>query len=198
MDISRQAYYRHNRVADHRSQQDRQIAQFVRHVRMRPPRLGTRKLRYLLPHQPETALRIGRDRLFRVFAEYRLQVRAKRAYHKTTHSFHRFYRHPNLLKPGPQPVEPDAPERAWVADITYMPSLSGPLYLSLVTDVYSRKIVGHHVHEGCMPSRLPGPSARRCSSADHGMPWCITRTAVSSIAPRINRTCMRGTASPAR
>ncbi|RFQ09591.1 IS3 family transposase, partial [Pseudomonas sp. ATCC 13867] len=74
-------------------------------------------------------------------------VAPKRAYHKTTHSFHRFYRHPNLLKPGPQQVLPSAPERVWVADITYLPSLSGPLYLSLVTDAYSRKIVGHHVHD---------------------------------------------------
>ncbi len=41
-----------------------------------------------------------------------------------------------------------APEQVWVADITYLPARSGPLYLSLVTDAYSRKIVGHHVHEG--------------------------------------------------
>ena len=148
MGISRQAYYQRNRSADQRSQQDRQLAQFVQHVRMRQPRLGTRKLHYLLQRQPETALRVGRDRLFRVLAEHRLLVRPKRAYHKTTHSFHRFYRHPNLLKPGPQQVVPDAPERVWVADITYLPSSSGPLYLSLVTDAYSRKIVGHHVHEG--------------------------------------------------
>lgn len=90
---------------------------------------------------------MGRDRLFRVLAEHRLLVKPKRAYHKTTHSFHRFYRHPNLLKPGPQQVLPCAPEQVWVADITYLPSQSGPLYLSLVTDAYSRKIVGHHVHD---------------------------------------------------
>ncbi|PNW65690.1 DDE-type integrase/transposase/recombinase, partial [Aeromonas veronii] len=56
--------------------------------------------------------------------------------------------HPNLLKAGPEQVIPVAPEQVWVADITYLPARSGPLYLSLVTDVYSRKIVGHHVHEG--------------------------------------------------
>lgn len=148
MGISRQAYYQRNRAADRRSHQDRQIAQFVRHLRMRQPRLGTRKLHFLLQHQAEPGLRVGRDRLFRILAEHRLQVLPKRAYHKTTHSFHRFYRHPNLLKPGPQQVQPHAPERVWVADITYLPSQSGPLYLSLVTDAYSRKIVGHHVHEG--------------------------------------------------
>ena len=133
---------------DRRSQQDAQIVQFIQQVRIRQPRLGTRKLHYLLRQQPEALLRVGRDRLFRVLAEYRLLVRPKRAYHKTTHSFHRFYRHPNLLKPGPRQVVPRAPEHVWVADITYLPSSSGPLYLSLVTDAYSRKIVGHHVHEG--------------------------------------------------
>ncbi|WP_107504048.1 IS3 family transposase [Metapseudomonas resinovorans] len=148
MGISRQAYYQRNRAADRRSHQDRQVAQFVRQLRMRQPRLGTRKLHFLLQHQAEPELRVGRDRLFRVLAEHRLQVLPKRAYHKTTHSFHRFYRHPNLLKPGPQQVQPHAPERVWVADITYLPSQNGPLYLSLVTDAYSRKIVGHHVHEG--------------------------------------------------
>lgn len=90
---------------------------------------------------------MGRDRLFQVLGERRLLVVPKRAYHKTTHSFHRFYRHPNLLKPGPEQVVPEAPERVWVADITYLRARSGPLYLSLATDAYSRKIVGHHVHE---------------------------------------------------
>ncbi|MCC4266226.1 DDE-type integrase/transposase/recombinase, partial [Oceanimonas baumannii] len=57
-------------------------------------------------------------------------------------------RHPNLLKAGPDQVTPVAPEQVWVADITYLPAKSGPLYLSLVMDAYSRKVVGHHVHEG--------------------------------------------------
>ncbi len=148
MGLSRQAYYQRNRAADSRCKQDIQVIQFVRHVRMRQPRLGTRKLHFLLQEQRSEALQVGRDRLFRVLAEHRLLVLPKRAYHKTTNSFHRFYRHPNLTKPGPKQITPNAPEQVWVADITYLPSQSGPLYLSLVTDAYSRKIVGHHVHEG--------------------------------------------------
>jgi putative transposase len=148
MGLSRQAYYQRNRAADRRSHQDLQVVQFVRHVRMRQPRLGVRKLHFLLQEQDAALLRVGRDRLFRVLAQHRLLVLPKRAYHKTTHSFHHFYRHPNLLKPGPRQVTPSAPERVWVADITYLPAQNGPLYLSLITDAYSRKIVGHHVHEG--------------------------------------------------
>ncbi|MGN5055195.1 IS3 family transposase [Aeromonas veronii] len=146
--ISRQAYYKRNRVADERHAQGLQVVRFVRQVRLRQPRVGTRKLHYLLQCQDDGGLKVGRDRLFRILAEHRLLVQPKRAYHKTTHSFHRFYRHPNLLKAGPEQVTPVAPEQVWVADITYLPARSGPLYLSLVTDAYSRKIVGHHVHEG--------------------------------------------------
>ncbi|MFM1686332.1 IS3-like element ISAs31 family transposase [Aeromonas salmonicida] len=146
--ISRQAYYKRNRVADVRHAQGLQVVRFVRQVRLRQPRVGTRKLHYLLQGQDDVWLKVGRDRLFRILAEHRLLVQPRRAYHKTTHSFHRFYRHPNLLKAGPEQVTPVAPEQVWVADITYLPARSGPLYLSLVTDAYSRKIVGHHVHEG--------------------------------------------------
>ncbi len=74
-------------------------------------------------------------------------VPIRRAYHKTTHSHHRFRRHPNLLKPGPEQVVACRPNQVWVADITYLPTRHGMSYLSLVTDAYSRKIVGHHVHE---------------------------------------------------
>ncbi|MDE7527529.1 IS3 family transposase [Aeromonas salmonicida] len=146
--ISRQAYYKRNRVADVRHSQGLQVVRFVRQVRLRQPRVGTRKLHYLLQGQDDVWLKVGRDRLFQILAEHRLLVPPRRAYHKTTHSFHRFYRHPNLLKAGPEQVTPVAPEQVWVADITYLPARSGPLYLSLVTDAYSRKIVGHHVHEG--------------------------------------------------
>ncbi|XTZ61487.1 IS3 family transposase [Aeromonas salmonicida subsp. pectinolytica] len=146
--ISRQAYYKRNRVADVRHAQGLQVVRFVRQVRLRQPRVGTRKLHYLLQGQDDVWLKVGRDRLFQILAEHRLLVPPRRAYHKTTHSFHRFYRHPNLLKAGPEQITPVAPEQVWVADITYLPARSGPLYLSLVTDAYSRKIVGHHVHEG--------------------------------------------------
>jgi putative transposase len=124
------------------------IACYVQRLRLRQPRIGTRKLHYLLHRQPNDSLKVGRDRLFKILAEHRLLVLPKRAYHKTTQSFHRFYRHPNLLKSGADQITATAPDHVWVADITYLPARSGPLYLSLVTDAYSRKIVGHHVHEG--------------------------------------------------
>ncbi|ATY82837.1 IS3 family transposase [Aeromonas veronii] len=180
--ISRQAYYKRNRVADERHAQGLQVVRFVRQVRLRQPRVGTRKLHYLLQGQDDDGLKVGRDRLFRILAEHRLLVPPKRAYHKTTHSFHRFYRHPNLLKAGPEQVTPVAPEQVWVADITYLPARSGPLYLSLVTDAYSRKIVGHHVHEGMhaesVAMAFKKALKQRCGSgelihhSDRGVQYC--------------------------
>ncbi|MBK0014836.1 DDE-type integrase/transposase/recombinase, partial [Stenotrophomonas sp. S41] len=66
---------------------------------------------------------------------------------KTTDSHHRFRKHPNLLKPGENCVVPSGCEQVWVADITYLPTDGKFVYLSLVTDAWSRKIVGWSVNE---------------------------------------------------
>jgi len=90
---------------------------------------------------------MGRDALFELLRWYRMLVRNRRAYHKTTQSHHRFYKHPNLLKEQGQGKLALTPEQLWVADITYPPVQKGQAYLSLITDACSRKIVGYHVHD---------------------------------------------------
>lgn len=102
MGISRQAYYKRNRAVDARAHQDQQVVDFVLEKRRRQPRLGTRKLHYLMSTEAEAQVIVGRDRLFSILREARELVPRKRAYHKTTHSHHRFRRHPNLLKAGPE------------------------------------------------------------------------------------------------
>lgn len=115
---------------------------------MRQPRIGTRKLHYLLKEPlQEKEIKLGRDGLFDVLRQARMLVAPKRAYHRTTNSHHRFYRHPNLLKQGMKRFIPTKSEEVWVADITYIQTQAQYAYLSLVTDAYSRKIVGYHVHE---------------------------------------------------
>lgn len=139
MGISRQAYYKRNRAYDARLSHNQRIVDFVLEKRRRQPRLGTRKLHHLLHSEAETALQVGRDRLFAILREARELVPRKRAYHKTTHSHHRFRRHPNLLKAGSEQVVANGPEQVWVADITYLPTQESVAYLSLITDAYSRK-----------------------------------------------------------
>lgn len=123
------------------------MIKLVQPIRLRQPRIGTRKLHCLLTSALEQVeIKVGRDKLFYILRQARLLVQPQRAYHKTTNSHHRFRRHPNLLKPGPGQVVPNGPEQVWVADITYLPTRGKFVYLSLVTDAWSRKIVGYHVH----------------------------------------------------
>jgi transposase InsO family protein len=116
--------------------------------RARQPRIGTRKLHGLIrPALQASGIAMGRDRLFGVLRDARLLVPMRRAYHKTTNSHHRFRRHPNLLKAGEGRVVPTGCEQVWVADITYLPTQGKFVYLSLITDAWSRKIVGWSVHD---------------------------------------------------
>lgn len=155
MGISRQAYYKRCKSEKRHCSMAETVTTLVRDVRLSQPCVGTRKLHYLLGSSfAEHGIKLGRDRLFDVLRAARLLVVPRRAYHKTTHSHHRFRRHPNLLKTGPAQVVPTAPEQVWVADITYLPTAGPFVYLSLVTDAFSRKIVGHHVHESLQTEQV--------------------------------------------
>lgn len=148
MGLSRQAYYQGQQRHAQRERRSETVVQLVRERRVRQPRLGTRKLHHVL-REPlaHSGIELGRDALFDVLRNARLLVQPRRAYHKTTDSHHRFRRHPNLLKAGEHQVRATASEQVWVADITYLPTAEKVVYLSLVTDAYSRKIVGWHVHD---------------------------------------------------
>lgn len=147
MGISRQAHYQRQHRQASRVERAQTVVQLVQEQRMRQPRVGTRKLHHLLREplaQRDAAL--GRDAMFDVLRNARMLVRTPRAYHKTTNSHHHFRRHPNLLKAGPDQIKVTRSEQLWVADITYLPTDGKFVYLSLVTDAHSRKIVGWHVH----------------------------------------------------
>lgn len=122
------------------------IVQKVLEVRERQRYLGGRKLYHLLGgFLEEHKFRIGRDAFFSLLKEYSLLVRKRRSRKpQTTLSYWRGKKYPNLAK-GFVPAEAN---RLWVSDITYIRTLVGFCYLSLVTDAYSRKIVGFYVSEG--------------------------------------------------
>lgn len=104
------------------------------------PRLGTRKLYHLLADQLKE-LGVGRDRLFAIMRANHLPVAPKRQYHITTDSHHHFRKHKNLI----EFMSIERPEQIWVSDITYIGTRSNPMYLSLVTDAYSKQIMGFDV-----------------------------------------------------
>ena len=183
MGLSRQAYYQGQQRHAKRECRAEVVVKLVRDWRVRQPRLGTRKLHYLL-REPLTqaSMGLGRDALFDVLRNAGMLVPQRRAYHKTTDSHHRFRRHPNLLKAGEQQVCASASEQVWVADITYLPTNDKFVYLSLVTDAYSRKIVGWHVHDSLqtepvsqalkMALRTRQSDQRLVHHSDRGIQYC--------------------------
>jgi transposase InsO family protein len=104
------------------------------------PKLGVRKLYYLLKDELST-LKVGRDKLFRILRANNMLIKSKKRYHITTDSHHRFRKHKNLIST----LEIEKPESVWVSDITYVGTRINPSYLSLITDAYSKKIVGYNV-----------------------------------------------------
>ena len=106
------------------------------------PRLGGKKLYTLIkPKLIEHNIKMGRDGFFTYLRCHCLLVKPVKRYTKTTFSHHRFRKHPNRFLD----LKLVRPNQAYVGDITYVESEEGVHYLSLVTDAYSRKIVGHHL-----------------------------------------------------
>lgn len=137
---TRQAYYKRKKVRLENDQQEKQVLELVREKRLKMPRLGTRKLYFLLKDEfADRNLKIGRDRLFTLLGSHRLLIRPRKSYTKTTDSKHWLRRHRNLVAE----LEITKPEQVFVSDITYIYTDEGYSYLSLVSDAYSKHIMGH-------------------------------------------------------
>jgi putative transposase len=120
------------------------IKERVMRIRREMPRLGTRKLYYILKESfLRDGISIGRDRLFDLLREERLLIVKNKKYAKTTDSKHWMRKYPNLIKQ----VQLRRPEQLWVADITYLAVSNGYCYLHLVTDAYSKQIMGYNVSQ---------------------------------------------------
>ena len=137
--ISRQAYYKQIHSAKQKQAYAEYIISKVQDIRVIMPKLGTRKLYHLLG----SSLHIGRDKLFSILRANKMLIKPVRSYIKTTMSKHWLRKHPNLLKD----IVINGPEQVFVSDITYIKSKQKMHYLSLITDAYSRKIVGHHLSD---------------------------------------------------
>ena len=137
--ISKQAYYKKIGL-DRQSTRVRQEAEkSVLELRRHMPKLGTRKLHYLLKNR---GINIGRDQLFCWLRSQGLLVYKKKRYTITTNSKHWMRKYPNIIKG----LSISRPEHVWVADITYLDTAGdGNVYLHLVTDAYSKQIMGYEV-----------------------------------------------------
>ena len=149
---SRQAYYKRRNASYRKILMQSMILDEVRVIRRRQPKIGTRKLYFKLkPVLLEMGYKFGRDQLFNLLRRKNLLIQRRRKYVKTTNSRHRFLKYGNLLKE----LEISRSNQVYVSDITYIRTIKGFGYLSLITDASSRKIVGYNLSQdlgikGCM------------------------------------------------
>lgn len=139
-------------------------------IRWELPKVGTRKLQYLLKDfLVQHRIKMGRDALFSLLMEEGLLVKKRRRKVSTTNSRHRFRKYPNLVRE----LELVRSEQVWVCDITYIALPKSFCYLSLITDAYSKKIVGYNLEatletEGCVKA-LAMALSTRAKPAKHGL-----------------------------
>lgn len=142
LQISRQAFYKNRKSRASKKFEEEVIVGLVKEVRHRLPRVGGRKLYYLLQEDLEKLpSKNGRDKFFRILRKNGLLVEPLRKYKSTTNSHHRFRIYSNLIKD----LAVNEANKVFVSDITYIRLRKEFCYLFLITDLYSRKIVGHHL-----------------------------------------------------
>lgn len=144
---SRQYYYKYCKYETDINTKNRKIIKLVQTERKRLPVIGTRKLYSLItPSLIDNGIKCGRDKLFTILREQDMLVKPKKRYVQTTMSKHWLRKYPNIAKS----LTLDKPEQLWVSDITYLKTDEGNCYLTMVTDSYSRCIMGYNVADNML------------------------------------------------
>jgi transposase InsO family protein len=164
--ITRQAYYKRLKQNEREVVKEELIIKLVQQIRRNNKKMGGKKLYWLLQddiHRMDATM--GRDKFFFLLRQWGLLVQHRRKYAITTQSYHRFRVYKNKLLD----FIPERPHHAWVCDITYVRIKKGFVYLFLITDAYSRKIVGWELSnslglEGAL--RCLGMAIRQCPCPD--------------------------------
>jgi len=156
------------------------VIKLVQKIRYEQPFIGTEKLYGLIKEDlGYMHIKIGRIKLNSILKEYGMLVRKKKKSVITTNSRHRFRKYPNLIKE----VEISHPEQVWVADITYIRTDDGFNYLHLITDAYSKRIVGFELSDNlkaestisALKMALKGrkyPDRKLTHHSDRGLQYC--------------------------
>jgi len=176
---SRQSYYKRSLRHQDKALKEELIIQQVIGIRRLQPRIGGRKLFFLVtPFLQLHHMEMGRDAFFRMLASYGLLNKRRRNKPRTTNSAHWMKKHPDLIRE----LVPTHSDELWVSDITYLNLCHGDVFLSLVTDAYSRKIVGFHVSsslraEGCVQALQMAVAGRPeieglIHHSDRGVQYC--------------------------
>lgn len=119
------------------------VLRLVKDIRESMPMIGTRKILFKIEAMlRDHSIKMGRDQLFDLLRFHGLLIRRRKRGIITTNSFHWLKRYPNLV----EGLTLCASEQVWVTDITYIKTIEGYSYLSLITDAYSRKIIGYSLY----------------------------------------------------
>jgi len=177
--LNRDAFYKTKLRLNKQKDTEAKVISLVKKERESQPRVGTVKLqKHLADDFFKLGIKIGRDRLFDVLRQNDLLVRRKKASFKTTNSYHHFHKYNNLIKD----LKITRPNQVWVSDITYVRTVKGFCYLALITDLYSRKIVGYDLSyslelAGCLRALQKAlanakPAAGLIHHSDRGIQYC--------------------------
>ena len=176
---TRQAYYKQIKYQNKAELQRELIIGFVQTKRKDMPKIGVRKLHYLIHKDLPKELHIGRDLLFALLREQGLLIKRRRYRVKTTYSNHWLKKYPNLIRE----FVPDGPHQLLVSDITYIQTDCGFMYLYLITDAYSRKVVGWDIADNLEAinaikalkkaiGQLPKEMSNIIHHSDRGVQYC--------------------------
>ena len=177
--LNRDAYSKLKTRMEHRKSDDSKVIELVKAERETQPRVGTIKLhKHLKVELDRMGVKMGRDRLFALLRHHDMLVGRKKASFKTTNSYHHFHKYNNLIKD----LKITRPNQVWVSDITYVRTVKGFCYLALITDLFSRKIVGYDMSDslelaGCLRALQKAlanakPGAGLVHHSDRGIQYC--------------------------
>ena len=176
---TRQAYYKRKKESYKESLNEDLVLTVVRKIRETQKRTGGRKLIGMVRERVPAEQLMGRDEFFNLLRRYGLLVRKRKFRAVTTNSFHWLHKYPNIIKE----LSPERPNHIWVSDITYIKTEEGFLYLYLITDAYSRKIIGWQLSDNLGSdnailalymaiSQLPAKCDEIIHHSDRGIQYC--------------------------
>jgi transposase InsO family protein len=176
---TRQAYYKKKKETYRESINEDLILTVVRKIRETQKHTGGRKLLEMVRERVDNEQQMGRDEFFNLLRSHDLLVRRRKLRAVTTNSFHWLHKYPNLIKT----LIPERPNHVWVSDITYIKTDTGFLYLYLITDAYSRKIIGWQLSDNLGSdnailalymaiSQLPAKCGEIIHHSDRGIQYC--------------------------
>lgn len=141
---TRQAYYKAQKSQKQQEDKNQLLLKKVRRIRQEMPGLGTRKLHHLtVSYRRKHGIKLGRDKMYNLLRRENLLISFRKRRTRTTYSEHSYVRYKNLI----EDLKVTAINQLYVSDITYIPVGNRFAYLSLITDAYSRKIIGWHLHK---------------------------------------------------